>query len=58
MWLTGKGYAVLAKSSTPARIQSNIEIGGRGLSKDQSERIDEISKESKFKCEWDPHEYP
>ncbi len=59
LWLTGKGYAVLAKSSTPARIESNMRIGGRVLSLEQSKRIDQISEGGeRFKCEWDPHGYP
>ena len=59
LWLTGKGFAVLAKSSTPARIQSNLKIGGGiCLTPEQSEKIDQLSKDCTFKCEWDPHEYP
>ena len=56
-WNIAKGFAVLAKSSSLERIESNFKIGGIELSGEQIERIDAMGAE-KFKVEWDPHGYP
>lgn len=57
LWHIAKGFNVLPKSATEARIKSNIELEGLSLPEEDIARIDELGKTHKFKVCWDPKDY-
>lgn len=58
LWITQKGWAVLPKSSTVSRVESNIQLVGLGpLAESDMAAIDELAKED-MPIEWKAHGRP